>query len=42
MNARPAFLTAAPTLTASGTDLIGFACDDDGLVRGYVVGKAMA
>jgi len=33
---------AAPTLTTSGTDLLGFACDDDGLVRGYVVGLAMA
>lgn len=32
----------APTLTTSGTDLLGFVCDDDGIVRGYVIGLAMA
>lgn len=33
---------AAPTLTAVGTDLLGFVCDDDGVVNGYVIGLAMA
>lgn len=33
---------AAPTLTSSGTDLIGFICDDDGVVRGYVIALAVA
>jgi len=32
----------APTLTSSGTDLIGFIADDDGNVRGYLIGAAFA
>jgi hypothetical protein len=33
---------AAPTLTASGTDMLGFICDDDGRVVGYVIALAVA
>ena len=32
----------APTLTTSGMDMLGFICDDDGLVRGYVIGLDMS
>lgn len=33
---------AAPSLSSAGTDLIGFVADDDGVVRGYLIGTAFA
>lgn len=33
---------SAPALTAAGTDLLEFIADNDGVVRGFVVGKAFA
>lgn len=32
---------AAPDLTVSGTDLLGFVCDNDGVVNGYAIGIDM-
>lgn len=32
---------SAPDLTVSGTDLLGFVCDNDGVVNGYAIGIDM-